>query len=97
MRFEMTRRKFVVASVGMGTSLCLTGASSRVCRAPRPGTLYGRAGEGGIAPGGIGQAVTMDGVRLMVSHPGRNPVRPGKSLLMSPDENGNWTVLYAEV
>ena len=97
MRFEMTRRKFVVASIGIGVSPRLAGGAANVGKAPRAGTLYGRTVGRGIASGGTGEAVLMDGSRLTVSLPGRYSVRPGKSLLVSSGDDGTWTVLYAEV
>jgi hypothetical protein len=97
----VTRRTFMIASAGIvaahaGAAYSLSGQSE----APAAGTVYGRVGSAGIPSGtslapSRAKVILLDGTSLQASHVGRD-IRPNRSVLLSPDPHGGWSVLYAE-
>jgi hypothetical protein len=100
----VTRRSFLGKSAGLVIAL---GASAAL-HTPRvnatfelPGAVYGRAGSKGIAAGTCsapsrGEVDLIDGTRLAVVHVGGQHIHAGRSVLLSPDDNCEWSILYAE-
>jgi hypothetical protein len=100
----VTRRSFLGTSAGLVTALAAS-AAPHTTRANAilelPGAVYGRAGSKGIAAGtgsapSRGEVNLLDGTRIEVAHAGGQHILAGKSVLLSPDENSEWSVLYAE-
>ena len=96
------RREFLqstcAAAAAVGAAAIPGAAQSAAQRLPR-GPVYARAGEGGIRPArraSRNEAILADGRRLAVSDAAYR-VAPGKSVLLTPEIDGRWTVLYAEV
>jgi hypothetical protein len=97
----VTRRTFLIASGGVvaahaGAADSLSGQAE----APAAGTVYGRVGSAGIPSGtsfapSRAEVILLDGRSLQASHVGRD-IRPNRSVLLSPDRRGGWSVLYAE-
>jgi hypothetical protein len=97
----VSRRTFLIASAGIvaahaGAANSLSGQAE----APAAGILYGRVGSAGIPSGtsfvpSRAEVILRDGTSLQASHVSRH-IRPNKSVLLSPDPHGGWSVLYAE-
>jgi hypothetical protein len=101
MNAPVTRRSFVAMAAGVVTTL---GAGALPNTLPATslsaGTIYGRAGRRGIASGTLsapsqGKIVLLDGATVEATHVSQK-ILPGKSVLLSPDGQGKWSVLYAE-
>ncbi len=101
MSAPLTRRAFLAASAATAAASCLA-PSLASDRGPEPlGPVAGRTGPRGIAAGSAGRpslgAVTLlDGRVMEVSHRTAWRIRPGKSVLIAPEPDGTWSVLYAE-
>jgi hypothetical protein len=100
----VTRRSFLGTSAGLVTALGAS-AARHTAKANAilelPGAVYGRAGTKGIAAGTCfapsrDEVILHDGTRIEVAHVGGQQILAGKSVLLSPDENREWSVLYAE-
>ena len=97
----VTRRTFLIASAGIVTAP--TGAAismSDQAKAPSVGAVYGRVGSAGIASGtslapSQAEVILLDGTSLRASHVSSD-IRPNRSVLLSPEPQGGWSVLYAE-
>ena len=104
MSTAFTRRTFLAASAGAVTSLVVTTRPEAVEADARPsptGTVHGRAGRKGIPPGTAsapsqGEVILLDGRVLVASHVTSQGINAGRSVLLSPDEIGGWSILYAE-
>lgn len=99
----VSRRAFLGSSAGLALGLSLAGpAPSRgATHHHRSGVLYGTAGRRGIPPAGAagparGDVLLLDGTTIAARHGSRHPIAPGKGVLLSPDGDGEWSVLYAE-
>ena len=96
-----TRRTFLIASTG----IVAAHASTAVCiptqaKAPCYGAVYGRVGSAGIPSGtsfapSQGEVTLLDGTLLQASHVSSG-IRPNRSVLLSADPPGEWSILYAE-
>jgi hypothetical protein len=97
----VTRREFLVTSAGMAAACAGSAVSlSGQVKMPSAGAVYGRTGKGGISAGtsvtpSQGEVFLVDGTSLKAAHMSE-PIRAGRSVLLSPDTGGGWTVLYAE-
>jgi hypothetical protein len=98
----VTRRVFLIASAGVVTAYGgATTAISAHGKTPCAGAVYGRTGKKGI-PAGTSSApsqaevVLLDGTLLQAAHTSGH-IRPNRSVLLSPDALGGWSVLYAEL
>jgi hypothetical protein len=101
---NVSRRAFLESSTGIAAGLFLAHpAPAQVDARLKPaGVLYGRAGKRGIpaassAEPARGDVVLLDRTTIVTTHHGRHGIGPGKSVLLSPDGDGGWFVLYAEV
>jgi hypothetical protein len=101
----VTRRSFLGTSAGIVATIAASavthGAQANAPRASA-GAVYGRVGPKGIAPGMLsapsrGEVILIDGTALEASHAAGQQILAGKSVLLSPDECGGWSVLYAEL
>ncbi len=102
----VNRRKFLATTSGAVAAFAAFSsgaASARVDRTPMPtGPVAGRTDERGIAPGTArdpsrGQVVLLDGRVIDVTHPGGIGIAPGRSVLIAPEADGSWSILYAEL
>jgi hypothetical protein len=99
-----TRRTFLAASAGAVASLVVPNCPGAVEADARPtptGAVPGRVGRKGISPGtdsapSQGEVVLLDGRVLVASHVTSQGINAGRSVLLSPDERGGWSILYAE-
>jgi hypothetical protein len=97
----VTRRTFLIASAGIvATHIGAASSVSGHIEAPIAGTVYGRVGSAGIPSGtsfapSRAEVILLDGTSLEASHVGSG-IRPNRSVLLSPDPDGEWSVLYAE-
>jgi hypothetical protein len=97
----VTRRTFLIASAGIVTAPAGAAISmADQARAPSVGVLYGRTGSNGIPAGASwapsqAEVILLDGTSLQASHVSRD-IGPNRSVLLSPDRRGGWSVLYAE-
>ncbi len=97
----VNRRTFLIASAGIVAAH--TGAAGSLfgpANAPPAGIVYGRVGSAGIASGtsfapSRAEVILLDGTSLQASHISMD-IGPGRSVLLSPDPHGEWSVLYAE-
>jgi hypothetical protein len=101
----VTRRSFLELSVGIVATLTASAfpsdARSR-SQSETTGVLYGRTGTTGIAPGtpsapSRGDVVLLDGSVVEAANAASQLILAGKSVLISADGCGGWTVLYAEL
>jgi hypothetical protein len=100
----VTRRAFLAMSAGAVATLAVAdcpGAVPADARSAPAGVVYGRAGRRGISPGTAsapsrGEVILLDGRVLEASHGTSRGIGAGRSVLLSPDENGGWSILYAE-
>jgi hypothetical protein len=100
----MTRRDFLTTSAGAVAALAVVGRPGVVQADLHPmptGVVYGRSGRRGIPPGiasapSRGDVILLDGRVLEVSHVTSQAIGAGKSVLLSPDGNTGWSILYAE-
>ncbi len=99
----LSRRAFLAKSSGAIAALAVgrraLGASPR---AEPPGPVYGRVGPRGLAGGSSvapssGEVILIDGRVLRASHVGPRGIGAGKSVLLAPEGDRGWSVLYAEV
>ncbi len=99
----VTRRSFLSASAGVAATLLVSDiAQGSPAHRAATGLVYGRVGAGGVPAGSDarpsrGTVMLLDGTTIPLSHAGSRPILPGKSVLLAPDTDGNWSVLYAEV
>jgi hypothetical protein len=101
---SITRRSFLGTSAGIVASIagCAVPHVARAQSLSRaPGAVYGRAGINGISPGtssapSRGEVILLDGTALEAAHAAGGCIQAGKSVLLSSDESGGWSVLYAE-
>ena len=97
----VNRRTFLITSAAiMAAHIAAAYSFSRQAEAPPPGTVYGRVGSAGIPSGtslapSRAEIILLDGTSLEASHVSRG-VGPTRSVLLSPDAHGGWSVLYAE-
>jgi hypothetical protein len=105
MSTSTTRRDFLASSAGAVAMLTFA-AVPEIARAdsrPEPtGTVYGRVGGKGLPPGTVsvpsrGEVVLIDGRVLEAAHVTSRGIAAGRSVLLSQDESGSWSVLYAEI
>lgn len=98
MNVPMSRRDFL-------GSVAVAAVAPAIVRAqPRPepaGPVYGRTGPRGIAPGTAsrpsrGPVTLLDGRTLDAGHVTAWRIAPGKGVLLAPDGDGGWSILYAE-
>ena len=97
----VTRRTFLVASA----AIVAAPAGSAVPRSMQAkatcyGAVYGRVGAAGILSGtsfapSRGEVILLDGTLLQASHVSSD-IHPNRSVLLSANPNGEWSVLYAE-
>jgi hypothetical protein len=100
----MTRRDFLTTSAGAVATLAVAAGLGVALADSRPmptGVVYGRLGRQGIRPGTAsapsrGKVILLDGSVLEASYVTRQGIGAGKSVLLSPDESGGWSILYAE-
>jgi hypothetical protein len=105
MSTDVTRRAFLVASAGAAATLAAAARPAAARDDPRPapaGPVYGRTGPQGIRPGTAvapsrGVVTLLDGRVLEATHVTGRGIGAGKSLLLAPDGEGKWSVLYAEI
>lgn len=103
MDFTITRRVFLaVTSSALAATATGRGAEQPDARSFPSRPVYGRVGSRGLGPGAanlpaLGEIVTLDGRTLLVRHEGDHGLAPGKSVWLSPDADGVFSVLYAEV
>ncbi|WP_435010842.1 hypothetical protein P12x_002128 [Tundrisphaera lichenicola] len=104
MHAPVTRRAFLATSTTGLAAVAIPAwpASARVVTRPEPtGPVYGRTGHRGIPAGSTsapsaGDVALLDGRILRVSHESSRGIGARKSVLLSPDRNGRWSILYAE-
>lgn len=103
MSAHVTRRAFLATSAGaIAAAATLRAASAPATSPPGPlGPVAGRTGACGLAPGSPsdpsrGAVTLLDGRTLVASHSTRWPIGPGKAVLIAPEPDGTWSVLYAE-
>jgi hypothetical protein len=97
----VTRRAFLIASAVVVSAHA--DAASATCehgKTHNPGAVYGRTGRKGIPAGtsftpSQAEVVLLDGTVLHAAHISGH-IRPDRSVLLSPDSAGGWSVLYAE-
>jgi hypothetical protein len=99
----VNRRAFLASSASAIAVLAVAGhAASRVDPRPAPsGPVYGRIGPRGIGPGTTsapsrGEVILLDGRVLEATHVASRGIRAGKSVLLAPDGDEGWSILYAE-
>jgi hypothetical protein len=98
----VNRRTFLIAAAGIVAAHAGAADSLSTQAETSPaGTVYGRVGSAGIPSGtsfapSRADVTLLDGTSLQASHVGRD-VRPNRSVLLSPDAHGGWSVLYAEL
>jgi hypothetical protein len=102
---KVTRRSFLTTSAGVVAALAASagfrsGKPNSQCEAA--GALYGQVGRKAIAPGtaaipSFGKIILLDGTILKAAHGGGQWIRPGNSVVLSPDASGDWSILYVEV
>lgn len=105
MSTAVTRRAFLATSTGAVTTAALAARLEAIQEDSRPapdGVVYGRVGRRGISPGTAshrsrGEVVLLDGRVLEVTHVTSQGIAAGKSVLLSPDGSGGWSILYAEL
>lgn len=102
MNEQVTRRTFLASTAG---AVALTSSMPRPARARNVqeplGPVVARTGSRGLTPGSrrdpTRSTVTMlDGRTLEVAHTSPMRIGPRKSLLVTPDPSGTWSILYAE-
>jgi hypothetical protein len=101
----LTRRSFLGTSAGIAAAVAVSTTPPIVqANSVRrfAGAVYGRVGSNGISPGtsaapSRGEVVLLDGTALEAAHANGRRILAGKSVLLSPDESGEWSVLYAEL
>jgi hypothetical protein len=103
----VTRRGFLIAAAGAVVAHATTIAISAQRRTPCTGVMYGRTGRKGMRAGASAmpsnaevmpsnaEVVLLDGTSVQVA-PISEDICPNKSVLLSPDPQGGWSVLYAE-
>ena len=97
----VTRRTFLIASAGIvAAHVGAADSFSGRADAPAAGTVYGHVGPAGIPAGtsiapSRAEVILLDGTSLQASHVSGH-IRPNRSVLLSPDPQGGWSVLYAE-
>jgi hypothetical protein len=100
----LTRRSFLEASAGIfATVASATVAGAARAKGPliTSGAIYGRVGQSGISAGtaaapSTGDVMLLDGTMLKANHGSGQPISPGKSVVLAADENGGWSVIYAQ-
>lgn len=100
----VTRRLFLASSAGaiVAASALRAPASPPEPRTPDPlGPVPARTGPLGLRPGtpsrpSQGTVILLDGRTLEASHSTRWRIGPDKALLLAPEPDGTWSVLYAE-
>jgi hypothetical protein len=100
----VTRRAFLATSAGAVATLAVADCPGAVPADSRPepaGVVYGRAGRRGIPPGTAsapsrGEVILLDGRVLEVSLGTSRGIGAGRSVLLSSDGTGGWSILYAE-
>ena len=102
MSAHTTRRAFLASSAIAIAAASLRASAAPATSHPEPlGPVAGRTGPLGLAPGtstgpSRGVVTLLDGRTLVASHSTRWPIGPGKSVLIAPEPDGTWSVLYAE-
>ncbi len=106
MVFEtVTRRSFLEVSAGVIATLAASVPHSVAQTDSHNGTsgvVYGRVGRKGIAPASHsasswGNVVLLDGSVLKAENASDQLIGAGKSVLLTIDEHGGWSILYAEL
>ena len=101
----VTRRSFLATSAGIVATLAVAAVPRGLLRADSrldpAGVVYGRAGRRGIPAGtstdpSRGEVILLDETVIEASHVNRLDILPGRSVLLSPDGSGGWSILYAE-
>jgi hypothetical protein len=100
----ITRRTFLATSSAMAASLVIAGGSAFAKSAAHPmasGVRSGRVGPRGIPAGtalasSVGEIVLEDGSVVEASLTTSPGLHAGRSVLLAPDEQGGWSILYAE-
>jgi hypothetical protein len=99
-----TRRAFLATSAGAFATIAVAAIpeAAHADSGPAPtGVVYGRAGRKGIPSGTAsepsrGEVVLLDGRVLEASNDASQRIGAGKSVLLSQDISGIWTILYAQ-
>jgi hypothetical protein len=101
----LTRRSFLGTAAGIAATVAVSTIppilqANSVRRFA--GAVYGRVGRNGISPGtsdapSRGEVILLDGTALAAAHANGRRILAGTSVLLSPDESGEWSVLYAEL
>lgn len=100
----VTRRAFLASSTLAVSAIAglRSVAIAETSRQADPlGTIPGITGPLGLAPGTTanptrGDVVVLDGHILIASHSSSWRIGPGKAVLLSPEPDGRWSVVYAE-
>jgi hypothetical protein len=100
---HVTRRDFLTISTRAIAALAIVSPlkNPAMSRSVPTGPVYGRTGPKGIAGGTItapsrGQVILLDGRMIVVSHVSARGIEAGRSVFLSPEEGGRWSILYAE-
>jgi hypothetical protein len=88
-----------LAAVAVTTSTVTAPANTNISAA---GAVCGRALNPGISAAkpsapSHGKVMLLDGQIVEVTYVNNQTIRAGSSVLMTPDENGAWSILYIEV
>jgi len=100
----LTRRAFLASSAGalaVVPVLTALAADRPPHRAEPHGPVPARTGPEGLAPGSPtdpsrGEVVLLDGRTLVTTHTTHWRIGPGRSVLIAPEPDGTWSLLYAE-
>jgi hypothetical protein len=101
----ITRRTFLATSATAVAALAVA-ARPEAGHADTPlasvGAVYGMARRHGIPAGTTsapsrGEVILLDGRVLEATHVTSQGVRAGRSVLLSPEGDGRWSILYAEI
>jgi hypothetical protein len=104
MNRPVTRRTFLTSSA-LTVSACAVlqnAATAETSRLADPlGTVPGITGPLGLGPGTAanparGDVLLQHGHTLVASHSSSWRIGPGKAVLLSPEPDGCWSVVYAE-
>jgi hypothetical protein len=101
----MTRRVFL--ALAAGSAVYLPDGERPAVAGPLPdrapsGPVYGRTGPLGIPAGTArapsrGEVILLDGRVFTACHTDARAIEPGRSVLITPDDRGAFSLLYAEV
>ena len=97
----VTRRTFLACSAGAVAAFPIV-ANAATAQTDDPlGTVCGVVGLRGLGPGtatnpATGEVILTDGRTLVASQTTRRRIGPGKAVMLAPEPDGRWGVVYAE-